>query len=960
MNSQKQYTDIYNKDRRVPPGIFGKQLQDYQKFVRNYFGIDSGNRELFIWHSTGRGKTMSALTISEPYSRLLLESPELEGFVYIIGSFASIDNFIGELTGEAGNAINGLIPGSNNIYITNQEKEELNRALLKVTDDPQTSHQYNQLYKKYIHNRLKDARYRFYTYQKFINLTLTHINNSLIIIDEAHNLLNVNEYSQMLRNLVEVSQNYKVVLLSATPMFNSPYDIVDFLNLMLRKDEEIKHSDIFVGSKRQELLEDFSQEFPAELKPNGLRILQEKIWGKLSYLTAINDENFPKVIEIGRIPEFLKETKLILVPMSRIQRETYDKFWNESLTQDIKYIINGVTPEGSFDNFEEYFSKHQDSLQLSRLLEIAPKYAECLRNLSEGHKVGKSLVYHSYVNNSGIKFFVDILRHNGYLEYNEKYIRPDARDRKTGLPYESFANQKGKKKEGDEFSAVRFAIIHGDIPQNERAKIIEIYNDKGNLFGEKISILIGSQLLRESVDLKATLHIHILGYQENYSRLKQIIGRGVRYQSHLGLPKELWYVKIYKYCTKASAEELEYVKDEKNYIKMREIEQALRSIAVDCQQNLGYNQSPGSSYKCQGAPATPLDIPDTYRIFFAESEIYDAILFILNMFTEEVGYDYDSFLDLVPFDREIIHGALNRIVNEKMEIPGLPEVTVVRIGNNWFRQPARFIDPFIDINLRSYAADLSEKTDVTDLLRSLVSGREKKIVLDIEKVHSELRESPELYQVILNKYDKLEQTLILEDAIRQYIQASRKIPEEVFLILKAFKRYLIDELEFGKEINSTPFDKFFDSKSWNLKDDGRKFIGHFLGTTLRIYNPSSGKFEDTLKNYMKTHRTRDLKDNPFGVGSLARDLAGNIVFKIRDPIASREVRDLRKLPRGYVCNRVNNKESLYHLLDDLDVPYDPTIRISDLCLIIERELRERQKYNNKNNLDVLWFEDLKF
>ena len=103
MNSQKQYADIYNKDRRVPPGIFGKQLQDYQKFVRNYFGIDSGNRELFIWHSTGRGKTMSALTISEPYSRLLLESPELEGFIYIIGSFASIDNFIGELTGEAGN-----------------------------------------------------------------------------------------------------------------------------------------------------------------------------------------------------------------------------------------------------------------------------------------------------------------------------------------------------------------------------------------------------------------------------------------------------------------------------------------------------------------------------------------------------------------------------------------------------------------------------------------------------------------------------------------------------------------------------------------------------------------------------------------------------------------------------------------------------------------------------------------
>ena len=457
MNSQKQYADIYNKDRRVPPGIFGKQLQDYQKFVRNYFGIDSGNRELFIWHSTGRGKTMSALTISEPYSRLLLESPELEGFIYIIGSFASIDNFIGELTGEAGNAINGLIPGSNNIYITNQEKEDLNRALLKVTDDPQTSQQYNQLYKKYIHNRLHDARYRFYTYQKFINLPLIHINNSLIIVDEAHNLLNVNEYSQMLRNLVEVSQNYKVVLLSATPMFNSPYDIVDFLNLMLRKDEEIKHSDIFIGSKSSQGEENTPEVI--QLKPEGLRILQEKVRGKLSYLTATNDENFPKVIEIGRIPAFLKETKLILVQMSRIQRETYDKFWNESLTQDIKYIINGVTPDGSFDNFEAFSEKHPDLLRISSgLPEIAPKYAECLRNLGEGHKVGKSLVYHSYVNNSGIKFFADILRQNGYLEYNEKYIRPDARDRKTGLPYESFGQKGGRKEERGEISRDRSGL----------------------------------------------------------------------------------------------------------------------------------------------------------------------------------------------------------------------------------------------------------------------------------------------------------------------------------------------------------------------------------------------------------------------------------------------------------------------------------------------------------------------
>lgn len=931
----KQYTDIYNPKRYVTS--MGKQLQDYQKLARNFLSINSGNDSLFIWYSTGRGKTMTALSISEPFSKLLLESPNLDGYIYIIGSYASLDNFVNELIGDSGNVINGILPGENGIYITTEEKKTLEHLLRKVSDDPKSSFQYNQTYKKFVTNRLQNARYRFYTYQKFINLNLDNFNNSLVIIDEAHNLLNGNEYSQTLRSITEKSENYKLVLLSATPMFNNPTDIVDFFNLMFKKKDELKYNQIF-GSTIN------------------LKLLNEKMKGKIAYITTVTDLNFPKRIDMGTVPPFLKETKIIRVPMCNEQYIQYKKYWNNDImTQEIKNIINGVF-DGKFDGLDNIDNKY---LKIDKLWDHAPKYATAFENLLENHKVGKSIVYHSYVNNSGIKMIERIFRINGFLDYNDNYIQPNTIDRLTGERYSSF-----KGRESSFSGPVRFAILHGEINNNERNLIINLFNDKENLYGEKLSILIGSQLLRESVDLKGVLHIHILNYQENYSRLDQIIGRGIRYLSHTGLPQELWYTKIYKYCTslpnekntdELSPEEIEYVKDEKNYLIMKEITNSLKTIAIDCQQNSKYN----GEYSCSNYDLSN-DIPEeSYLYFYSETETYDAIIFIIDLFRDHVVYDYDSLIDICPFDKDIIDYALNRILLEDITIPNRNS-KIVRIGNNFLLQPLSFDNPRIDINLRTAGDLLTESTDITEIFRTMALEAMDQYKINVNSVYEEIRENPKNADVLLYKYDKPDQVVILEDALRIYIKSKKIIPDEVFQILKAFKRYLIDENELESDINTVPFDKYFDSASWNKKDLNRSFIGHFLDSIIRVYNPKTDKFDDVLYNYMKKKKERNLKDNPFGVGSLARDQSGNIVFKIRDPIQSRNIKDMRKIPRGYVCNRTNSKKNLFKILEDLEVEYDPNIRISDLCILIEKELRERQIYNNKHNLDTLWFEDVHF
>jgi superfamily II DNA or RNA helicase len=852
----KQYTEVYNPKRVIPNK---KQIQDYQKFAKNFLSVDSGNDSLFLWHSTGRGKTLTSLAISEEYSKMLTQTAIEDGYIYIIGSNASIENFINELTNETGNLINNLELNEDNIYITNEEKVILENELKKYGET--NTSLYNILYKKFILSRLETAKYRFYTYQKFINLNIKNIDNSLIIIDEAHNLLNTNEYSLMLQNLTKNSKNYKLLLLSATPMFNSPYDIVDFLNLMLKEKEKLKFADIF--EKNAEETDDF-------IKEGGIEILKKKAKNKISFVTVQYDDNFPKEINIGEIPHYLKETYLIEVPMSKEQMEQYSKYWNGILTQEIKYIINAVVDK-KFVNLENV---DQYKLKLDQLHKYAPKYAKCLENVFEDHKKGKSMIYHSYVNNSGIKLVEEIFKNNGFLKYNESYIHPNARDRKTGKLYSEFKNNK------EEFSPVRYGIIYGDINNTERELIVKTFNSHDNLFGEKLSVLLGSQLLRESVDLKGILAIHILNYQENYSRIYQILGRGIRYKSHYGLPKDLWYTKIYKYCSsipdssELSAEQLEYFKDEKNYIKMKKITNILKLISVDCELNLKYNFDKKNPYKCETKIADLSTLPRNlydpfYYIFYSENDIDDAITYIINLFNVETIIDYKGMLKLVPYEKDIVNEALNKIVESKIKVSN-KDGYIIKIGENYLFQPYGYDSFDIDVNLRMQEK-IEEKTDITEICRDIGIEIEKKYKFNIEKIYDEIRESPENIDLLLYKYEKKEQVEILEDALKKYIKAKKTIPEEVYLILKLFKRYLIDESEVEKNLMSSAFDKYFDSITWNIKDENRNFVGHFLETTLRIYNKEKDQFESVLKNYFVKEKKRELKDNPYSVGFLDRD-----------------------------------------------------------------------------------------
>ena len=72
---------------------------------------------------------------------------------------------------------------------------------------------------------------------------INNMDNSILIVDEAHNLTgssSKNEYGKALKHIIEKSENLKVILLSATPMKNLATDIIDLLNFIKPKNEQIK------------------------------------------------------------------------------------------------------------------------------------------------------------------------------------------------------------------------------------------------------------------------------------------------------------------------------------------------------------------------------------------------------------------------------------------------------------------------------------------------------------------------------------------------------------------------------------------------------------------------------------------------------------------------------------------------------------------------------------------------
>jgi len=233
-----------------------RELLPYQKLVRDYLMLESPYRGLLVYHGLGSGKTCSSIGVAES----LLNDKKI--FVLLPASLQ--DNFRQELR-TCGNPIY-----MNNNYwetrIINNEADKGPALAMKIPDEflrkqgryfvtvPGKESNYNTLpldVRRGIDGQISaliDARYTFINYNGLNSesvkvlipeedaKTSTKFDNSVVIIDEAHNLISrvISDSSigKRLYDAIYYAKECKVVLLSGTPIINRPNEVAYFMNLL--------------------------------------------------------------------------------------------------------------------------------------------------------------------------------------------------------------------------------------------------------------------------------------------------------------------------------------------------------------------------------------------------------------------------------------------------------------------------------------------------------------------------------------------------------------------------------------------------------------------------------------------------------------------------------------------------------------------------------------------------------
>ena len=303
--------DIENIEKKVDE-LCGKktfQLSPHQMFIRNFMSSNTPYKSLLLYHGLGTGKTCSSILVTENM-RVYLKKLNIKKKIFIVASPVVQENYKIQLFDEkklkkvggkwdiksctAKSLIKDVNPIGDNI-----SRDRLVKNVNKLIKSSYSFMGYNK-FSNYITNIMN--RYGIgknddeKTRAKKIKLIKNEFSNRLIVIDEVQNIRNVKEENKIKESsnnfleLVKYADNLKLILLTATPMFNDPQEIVWLLNLMNINDNRvpINVSDVF-DKDGELLIGNMGEEIGKEL-------LERKMRGYISYVRGENPMTFPNAI----------------------------------------------------------------------------------------------------------------------------------------------------------------------------------------------------------------------------------------------------------------------------------------------------------------------------------------------------------------------------------------------------------------------------------------------------------------------------------------------------------------------------------------------------------------------------------------------------------------------------------------------------------------------------------------
>lgn len=511
------------------------EFQIPQKFLAEFINPKTPYKGILVYHRIGAGKTCTAVNIAEKFKKhkkiMIVLPASLKG------------NFRSELRS----------PCAGNKYITDDE-----RQLLKQFHP--SSQEYKEIIKR--SDVRIDKYYTIYSYNKFVELIKGNeldLDNTLLIIDEVHNMISeTGTYYEALYDVIHSSpDSSRLVIMSATPIFDKPMEIALTMNLLLR-DKQLPTGQDFINTF---INIKYTAKGPVYSVKN-MDLFKEYIRGYVSYFRGAPPHVFPRS-ELFFVRTKMSDTqqKLYRKIISKEAKMTKVKdYVNSDISNSFfigtRMISNFVFPNGKIGS-EGYDSLEEDDFSIAKIKEYSPKFLKILRHIKKCK--GTVFVYSNFKEFGGIKTFVRLLEHHHFKNYEDKGA--------------------GKK---------RFAIWSGDQDPLLKEEIKAIFNNKNNEDGSQIKVVCGSPSIKEGVSLLRVQEVHIMEPYWNFSRLDQIIGRAIRFCSHKDVPFDKQLVKVYIYL--AVHQKIKHSIDE-HIMKMAidkkiinsQFEKALKESAIDCE-----------------------------------------------------------------------------------------------------------------------------------------------------------------------------------------------------------------------------------------------------------------------------------------------------------------------------------------------------------------------------------------
>ena len=667
------------------------KLRESQAIMSNFFNPNTPYTGLLVMHGTGVGKSCTAISIAEQFKD---QVKKYNTKIYILtfgpNGRETIKNELLFCTGETYLKNKETLNQMTKAEIDKERKIAINAALQnykilsyktfyrKVLGEKITEKELSndKIKTKYRRNEEGDIE------RELVIEKINNMNNSLLIIDEAHNLTG-NEYGEALKKIIKESENLRVILLTATPMKNLADSIVDLLNFIRPLNDQIQRDKIFTGESNYNM----------KIKPGGLEYLKKKASGYISFFRGNIPFTFAKRVDKGIIPNGLLFTPVIKCFMGPFQYKTYinttentddkldrasssaanfvfpglnkeknDLFGYHS-TEGINIVMSQINTDG--DKLRSMINKKLFNGKLSKEVEnnfilinekknisgyilkkeylriFSIKFYKALERLNKlfinksDKQIGTTFIYSNLVKAGGMEIFAEVLLMNGYLEYQEDFknydIKDDTIDYKTGIKYIDYK----KKFNPINFMPAVFILITGgvdesgeDIPEIKQKIIRDVYNNANNIDGKNIKICLGSKVMNEGVTLENVKEIHILDVHYNLGRVDQVIGRGIRMCKHINSindENKFPHVNVYRYVvsindnfkkkltkkekinTPLSTDEILYQKAELKYLVVKEIEQGLKEVAIDCPLLLNGNIFPEEIEKYKGCVPPTLE-----------------------------------------------------------------------------------------------------------------------------------------------------------------------------------------------------------------------------------------------------------------------------------------------------------------------------------------------------------------